>query len=126
MHRNRVGVVARILTAAFIAAIVAWLKPSAAGPETETVTTYRDTYGVPHIYSESAEAGFYAVGYAQAEDRLEELLKNYLRATGEMAQQRHVRGRPAESGEPDSGPLASHRGQRMGVACHRLGPLGQP
>lgn len=57
----------------------------AAAPESETITIYRDTYGVPHIYADNTEAGLYAVGYAQAEDRLEELLKNYLRATGEMA-----------------------------------------
>jgi acyl-homoserine lactone acylase PvdQ len=46
---------------------------------------YRDEYGVPHLYADTIERGLYAMGYAQAEDRLEELLKNYLRATGEMA-----------------------------------------
>ena len=46
---------------------------------------YRDEYGVPHIYADTVEQGIYAVGYAQAEDRLEELLRNYLRATGEMS-----------------------------------------
>ncbi len=49
------------------------------------VVVYRDEYGVPHIYAPTIEGGLYAMGYAQAEDRLEELLKNYLRATGEMA-----------------------------------------
>ncbi|HYK87899.1 MAG TPA: penicillin acylase family protein, partial [Acidobacteriota bacterium] len=46
---------------------------------------YRDEYGVPHIYAPTAETGLYAMGYCQAEDRLEEMLKNYMRATGEMA-----------------------------------------
>jgi acyl-homoserine lactone acylase PvdQ len=46
---------------------------------------YRDEYGVPHLYADTVEHGLYAMGYAQAEDRLEELLKNYLRATGEMS-----------------------------------------
>ena len=46
---------------------------------------YRDDFGVPHIYAPTVEQGIYAVGYAQAEDRLEELLKNYLRALGEMS-----------------------------------------
>jgi penicillin amidase len=49
-------------------------------------TLYRDEYGIPHIYASSLEAAAYAVGYAQAEDRLEELLKNYRRANGTMSE----------------------------------------
>ena len=57
---------------------------SAADVDTK-ITIYRDEYGVPHIYAPTHEAGLYASGWAQAEDRLEEILKNYLRGTGEMA-----------------------------------------
>ena len=53
--------------------------------KTDKITIYRDEYGVPHIYAPTHEAGLYASGWAQAEDRLEEILKNYLRDTGEMA-----------------------------------------
>lgn len=61
-------------------------KPSAkADPDAGKIVVYRDEYGVPHIYAPTSEGGVYAMGYAQAEDRLEELLKNHLRATGEMA-----------------------------------------
>jgi acyl-homoserine lactone acylase PvdQ len=49
-------------------------------------TLYRDEYGIPHVYAPSLEAAAYAVGYAQAEDRLEELLKNYRRANGTMSE----------------------------------------
>ncbi len=49
------------------------------------ITIYRDEYGIPHIYAPTHAAGLYASGWAQAEDRLEEILKNYLRGTGEMA-----------------------------------------
>jgi acyl-homoserine lactone acylase PvdQ len=56
-----------------------------ADPDAGRIVVYRDEYGVPHIYAPTAEDGLYAMGYCQAEDRLEELLKNYLRATGEMA-----------------------------------------
>lgn len=49
------------------------------------VVVYRDAWGVPHIFAPSIEGGLYAMGYCQAEDRLEELLKNYLRAMGEVA-----------------------------------------
>src|SRR5689334_6796271 len=51
-----------------------------------TTTTYRDEFGIPHIFATTLEDAAYAVGYAQAEDRLEELLKNYRRATGTMAE----------------------------------------
>lgn len=47
----------------------------AAEPEhgAPTATLYRDTWGVPHIYSDDLGAGMYAVGYAQAEDRLSDI-----------------------------------------------------
>ncbi|HYM01081.1 MAG TPA: penicillin acylase family protein, partial [Blastocatellia bacterium] len=49
-------------------------------------TVYRDEYGIPHVFAKTLEAAAYAVGYAQAEDRLEELLKNYRRAEGTMSE----------------------------------------
>ena len=49
-------------------------------------TIYRDEFGIPHIFAPSLESAAYAVGYAQAEDRLEELLKNYRKATGTMSE----------------------------------------
>ena len=38
------------------------------------VTIYRDDWGVPHIYADREESGFYGLGYAQAEDQLIKLL----------------------------------------------------
>jgi acyl-homoserine-lactone acylase len=52
----------------------------------DEATIYRDEYGIPHVYARTLEAASFAVGYAQAEDRLEELLKNYRRANGTMAE----------------------------------------
>src|SRR5438046_4302564 len=49
-------------------------------------TIYRDEFGIPHVFAPTLESAAYAVGYAQAEDRLEELLKNYRRAIGTMAE----------------------------------------
>src|SRR5438034_2187226 len=49
-------------------------------------TIYRDEFGIPHVFAPTLEDAAYAVGYAQAEDRLEELLKNYRRANGTMAE----------------------------------------
>src|SRR6266705_1233120 len=64
---------------------VAWL-PQAAASETNEATLYRDEFGIPHVFAPTLEAAAYAVGYAQAEDRLEELLKNYRRACGTMSE----------------------------------------
>lgn len=52
----------------------------------DEATLYRDEFGIPHIYAPTLESAAFAVGYAQAEDRLEELLKNYRRANGTMAE----------------------------------------
>ena len=56
-----------------------------ADAQTDKTVIYRDDCGVPHIYAPTHEEGLYASGWAQAEDRLEEILKNYLRGKGEMA-----------------------------------------
>lgn len=57
-----------------------------AGKINGSTTLYRDEFGIPHVYAPSLEAAAYAIGYAQAEDRLEELLMNYRRANGTMAE----------------------------------------
>jgi len=50
-----------------------------------TVTIYRDDWGVPHIYAAEEAAGFFGLGYAQAEDRLEGILKRYLAVQGKSS-----------------------------------------
>src|SRR5262245_7134207 len=60
--------------------------PSAAPQKAEEVTIYRDDFGVPNIYAATEEGAAFGHGYAQAEDRLEELLKQYRRAAGTMAE----------------------------------------
>lgn len=52
----------------------------------EKVTILRDNFGTPHIFGSTEESVCHALGYAQAEDRLEELLKNYRKAEGTMAE----------------------------------------
>lgn len=51
-----------------------------------TIEILRDEFGVPHIFAPTLEAAAYAIGYAQAEDRLEELLRNYRKAEGTMSE----------------------------------------
>lgn len=51
----------------------------------KTATIARDEWGVPHIHADTETAAAYALGYAMAEDRLEDLCKNILVATGRAA-----------------------------------------
>jgi acyl-homoserine-lactone acylase len=52
----------------------------------EEITIIRDPFGVPNIFAKTEEGAVYGMGYAQAEDRLEELLKQYRRCEGTMAE----------------------------------------
>ena len=62
------------------------------GPDRGKTVIYRDSWGVPHIYAPDVEAGHYAMGWTQAQDRPRRLLENLLMATGEYAS---VAGRAA-------------------------------
>jgi acyl-homoserine-lactone acylase len=65
----------------------------------QSATIHRDTWGVPHIYSESEEAGFFALGYAQAQDRLPQLAASPLWVQGRLAE---VMGDAALPGDIES------------------------
>jgi acyl-homoserine-lactone acylase len=69
--------------------VIVWMmtcpdRPARAAEPSTTI--YRDEFGIPHIFAPTLEDAAHGVGYAQAEDRLEELLKNYRRASGTMAE----------------------------------------
>ena len=68
------------------AVMVAVALGAASAQADEQITIYRDDFGTPHIYAETAEGACYGHGYAQAADRLEELLKQYRRAAGTMSE----------------------------------------
>src|SRR2546425_6155317 len=74
-----------LLPALVLSLFALWLGRAAASDANEA-TIYRDEFGIPHVFAATLEKAAYAVGYAQAEDRLEELLKNYRKATGTMAE----------------------------------------
>ena len=73
-----------------IFALLLTLGASAARPEGPSakgsVTVYRDTWGVPHIYAKTPAEGAYGLGYAQAEDRLDDIYKNLRTGLGRMAE----------------------------------------
>jgi len=50
-----------------------------------SVAITRDDWGTPHVRAATEEAAFYGVGYAQAEDHLDRLLRNWLWVRGETA-----------------------------------------
>ncbi len=54
--------------------------------EANDLTIRRDRWGVPHIFAATLQDGAYGLGYAQAEDRLEQILANYRLAAGRMAE----------------------------------------
>ena len=56
------------------------------GEDVGKTVIYRDSFGVPHIYAPSVEAGLYAQGWAQAEDRPVQLLMNLKIALGELTE----------------------------------------
>jgi len=62
-----------------IALTCAALLAASTSGRADTVTIYRDTWGVPHIYGRSERAVAFAFGYAQAEDRLEAVTKGTAR-----------------------------------------------
>ncbi|HEV8148039.1 MAG TPA: penicillin acylase family protein [Bryobacteraceae bacterium] len=52
----------------------------------EKVEILRDDFGVPHIFAKTAPGAAYASGYVQAEDRLEDLIRNLRKAQGTMSE----------------------------------------
>ena len=56
------------------------------GDDIGKTVIYRDSFGVPHIYAPTVEAGLYAQGWAQAEDRPTQLLMNLKIALGELTE----------------------------------------
>ncbi len=52
----------------------------------QRVTIRRDNWGIPHIAAETVSGACYGLGYAQAEDRLEQMLRQYRLAAGTMSE----------------------------------------
>ena len=67
-----------------LAALPAATRPIA-GQSPNQVIIYRDDWGVPHLYAEREEAGYFGLGYAMAEDELDYVLRLVLSARGESA-----------------------------------------
>jgi acyl-homoserine-lactone acylase len=70
----------------FVFGLTIALACSLVNAEPKKATLYRDTWGVPHVFADTWADASYAIGYAQAEDRLEDIYKNVRTATGTMAE----------------------------------------
>ncbi len=79
----RFAVAGLLITALSVALATHSESPNA---KDEEVTILRDDFGIPHIHADTEEGAVFGMGYAQAEDRLIELLKQYRRAEGTMAE----------------------------------------
>jgi acyl-homoserine-lactone acylase len=75
-----------LLVTSHLVVFVGAVSTGTASAADQSTTIRRDEFGVPHIFAPNLEHAAYAAGYAQAEDRLEELLKNYRRACGTMSE----------------------------------------
>lgn len=51
-----------------------------------TITIYRDSFDVPHIYGPTDESVVFGFGYTQAEDNMAHIENNYVRAIGRAAE----------------------------------------
>ncbi len=88
------------------------------GDDAGKTVIYRDTWGIPHIYAPDADSGCYAMGWAQAADRPEELLKNFLRGMGEVARVEGERGYQSD--------LLARTWDNYGVARENVGRIDGP
>ena len=78
------------LRAAFAVALISLLPvcASAANPEAvaNSVTIYRDNYGVPHIYGPTDASCIFGFLYAQAEDNFWQIEDSYIRSLGRASE----------------------------------------
>ncbi len=114
MNRILLRVLAIVVLVGGVTARAADLPGS--GDDTGKTVVYRDTFGVPHIFAPTPEAGQYAIGYATAEDRPEQLLMNLLTGIGELAS---VAGKAAVESD-----LRARMWDHYGVGQRKLADLG--
>src|SRR5262245_4088230 len=76
--------VAARASAFFVAGISTCLMSASAPSNNVTIT--RDTYGVPYVVADTAEAAYYGLGFASAQDRLFQMYYYRLIARGQTAE----------------------------------------
>jgi acyl-homoserine-lactone acylase len=69
---------------------------AAAEKVAQTVTVYRDSYGVPHIYGPTDASCVFGYAYAQAEDNFKQVEDSYIHALGRAAEVDGEKGLPSD------------------------------
>ena len=82
MHRSSINITKLIALCSFILLLTI----QDASAEERTVTIYRDVWGVPHIYGKNVADGAFGLGYAQAEDRLDDIYISLRTGLGTMSE----------------------------------------
>jgi penicillin amidase len=75
-----------VLVCAAVVTLLVCCPAPAVEEDKEEIVIYRDDFGIPNVFAKTEEGAVFGMGYAQAEDRLVELLKQYRRAEGTMAE----------------------------------------
>jgi acyl-homoserine-lactone acylase len=75
-----------LLTAANLPLCFALPTDSGTNEIARSVTIYRDTYGVPHVYGPTDASVVFGFVYAQAEDNFPQIEENYIRALGRASE----------------------------------------
>lgn len=76
---------ARALAVASLLGVIASCSHLPVVDSAGSIELFRDRYGMAHVHARTEEDGYYAVGYALAEDRLLQVLTWYVAARGELA-----------------------------------------
>jgi acyl-homoserine-lactone acylase len=82
MHRRQISIAFALLLNALLPLVARGDSPAAK----RSVTIYRDTWGVPHIYAKTAADGAYGLGYAQAQDRLDDIYIAFRTGLGRLCE----------------------------------------
>lgn len=75
-----------LLRSGVIASALLFFVPAFVLAADHEVTIHRDAWGVPHVYADTAAGGAYGLGYAQAEDRLNDIHTAVRTGTGTMSE----------------------------------------
>ena len=76
----------RILILAVIASLLICHAHADANPLARTVTIYRDSYGVPHVFGRTDASTVFGFAYAQAEDNFWRVEENFISALGRSSE----------------------------------------
>jgi len=75
-----------LLAIALLCASPVWLRAADSDRVARSITIYRDTYGVPHVFGPTDASCVFGYIYAQAEDNFWQIEDSYLRALGRASE----------------------------------------